>query len=83
MEFLNLEDNEIEDIPFGMADLSEKKFKEINFKSNPLADPRCKRILERERLPVKPLLAHLNASIRSLGRLHSFNSLLTFKLRQL
>ena len=47
------------DIPFGMAQLSEKKFKEINFKGNPLADPRCKRILEREKLPVKPLLAHL------------------------
>lgn len=67
MEFLNLEDNEIEDIPFGMADLSDKKFKEINFKGNPLADPRCTRILERERLPVKPLLAHLKKMAKQGG----------------
>lgn len=67
MELLNLEDNEVEDIPFGMAELSEKKFKEINFKGNPLADPRCKRILEREKLPVKPLLAHLKKMAKQGG----------------
>ena len=67
MEFLNLEDNAIEEIPFGMAELSEKKFKEINFKGNPLSDPRCKRILEREKLPVKPLLAHLKKMAKQGG----------------
>ena len=59
LEFLNVENNAIEEIPLGMSQLSDKKLKEVNFKSNPLVDPRCKRILEREKLPVKPLLAHL------------------------
>ena len=40
--------------------MSYKKFKEIKLKNNPLKDPRCKRILEREKLPVKPLLQHLS-----------------------
>jgi Leucine-rich repeat (LRR) protein len=56
--FLNLEENLIEQVPTELSQLSAKKFQDIKLKGNPLKDPRCKRILEREKLPVKPLLLY-------------------------
>jgi hypothetical protein len=65
--FLNLEDNKITELPVELSQLSVKKLKEIKLSGNPLRDPKCRRILEKEKLPVKPLLQYLAKVAKSGG----------------